>query len=186
MDISRKGCPFYGSVILGGMEVLKSQHISNAIIVAFGDCLARKKVANWVEKEGFDLIKIIHPASIIAVDVTIASGVFVGAGVVLEQNTNIGKSVILNTGAIIGCDTTVDAGVHVSPRAVIGNNVTIGTGTWIGMGAVIDAGVRIGANSIVGAGSKVYDSIPDNVVAYGAPCQVIGPIVNSRIMIDED
>lgn len=50
----------------------------------------------------------------------------------------------------------------------IGGNVMIGTGT------IILPNVRIGSNVIIGAGSIVSKDIPDNSVAAGIPCKVIG------------
>ncbi len=34
-------------------------------------------------------------------------------------------------------------------------------------------GVTIGNNVVIGAGSVVTKNIPDNVIAYGNPCQVV-------------
>ena len=34
-------------------------------------------------------------------------------------------------------------------------------------------GVTIGNNVVIGAGSVVAKNIPDNVIAYGNPCQVV-------------
>ena len=50
----------------------------------------------------------------------------------------------------------------------VGDNVMIGSGTKILLN------VRIGSNVIIGAGSIVTKDIPDNCVAAGVPCQVIG------------
>ena len=50
----------------------------------------------------------------------------------------------------------------------IGDNVMIGSGTRIMYN------VRIGSNVIIGAGSIVTKDIPDNSVAAGVPCRVIG------------
>jgi maltose O-acetyltransferase len=51
--------------------------------------------------------------------------------------------------------------------------VTIGDNVWIGGNAVILPGVRIGDNVTIGAGSIVTKDIPDNVLAFGNPCQVV-------------
>lgn len=50
----------------------------------------------------------------------------------------------------------------------IGDNVMIGSGTRILFN------VRIGSNVVIGAGSIVTKDIPDNSVAAGVPCKVIG------------
>lgn len=50
--------------------------------------------------------------------------------------------------------------------------VRIGTNCWIGAGVTILPGITIGNNVVIGAGSIVTKNLPDNVVAYGNPCQV--------------
>jgi len=51
--------------------------------------------------------------------------------------------------------------------------VTIGNNVWICGGAIILPGVTIGNNVTIGAGSVVTKDIPDNVLAFGNPCNVI-------------
>jgi maltose O-acetyltransferase len=55
-----------------------------------------------------------------------------------------------------------------------GKPIEIGADVWVGGGALILAGVRIGSRSIIGAGSVVTRDIPDDVLAVGTPCRVIG------------
>lgn len=50
--------------------------------------------------------------------------------------------------------------------------VTIGDNVWIGGNSIICPGVTIGNNVTIGAGSVVTKSIPDNVLAYGNPCEI--------------
>lgn len=54
--------------------------------------------------------------------------------------------------------------------------ITIGDNVWIASGSVICPGVTIGENSIIGANSVVTKDIPPNVLACGAPCNVIREI----------
>ena len=51
--------------------------------------------------------------------------------------------------------------------------VTIGDHVWIGGGAILMPGVTIGDNVVIGAGSIVTKDIPDNPIAFGAPCRVV-------------
>jgi galactoside O-acetyltransferase len=55
-------------------------------------------------------------------------------------------------------------------------SVRIGKNVWIGSGVQILPGVTIGDNSVVGAGSVVTKDIPQNSVAFGAPCRVVREI----------
>lgn len=50
--------------------------------------------------------------------------------------------------------------------------VRIGDNVWIGGNSVIFPGVTIGNNVTIGAGSVVTKDIPDDVLAFGNPCNV--------------
>lgn len=54
--------------------------------------------------------------------------------------------------------------------------VNIGDNVWIGGNSIILPGVTIGNNVTIGAGSVVTKSIPNNVLAFGNPCEVIKEI----------
>lgn len=54
--------------------------------------------------------------------------------------------------------------------------INIGDNVHIGEGVYILPGVTIGSNCIVGAASVVTKSIPDNTIAGGNPCKIIGNI----------
>lgn len=50
--------------------------------------------------------------------------------------------------------------------------VHIGSYTWIGGESIILLDVTIGDNEVIGADSVVTESIPDNAIACGNPCQI--------------
>lgn len=52
--------------------------------------------------------------------------------------------------------------------------ISVGDNVMIGSGVIILPNVKIGSNVIIGAGSIVSKDIPNNVVAAGIPCKVIG------------
>ena len=52
--------------------------------------------------------------------------------------------------------------------------ITIGNNVFIGANAMLLYDVTIGNNVIIGAGSIVTKDIPDNSVAVGVPCKVVG------------
>ena len=52
--------------------------------------------------------------------------------------------------------------------------IEIGDNVMIGADVLILPNVKIGSNVIIGAGSVVTKDIPDNSVAAGIPCRVVG------------
>lgn len=51
--------------------------------------------------------------------------------------------------------------------------VEIRDGAWLGQNSVVMPGVCIGRGTVIGANSVVTRSVPDRVVAVGAPAQVV-------------
>lgn len=86
----------------------------------------------------------------------------------------IGNHVTLTYTTILTHDASpqrfVGHGINRIGRIVIGDNV------FVGRHSIIFPNVKIGNNVIIGAGSIVNKNIPDNVVAAGNPCKVIGSI----------
>lgn len=82
----------------------------------------------------------------------------------------IGDNVTFTHASILSHDasTKIPLGKTKIAKVQIGNNV------FIGYGVIILPGVTIGTNVVIGAGSVVNRDIPDNSVAAGNPCKVIG------------
>ncbi len=79
-------------------------------------------------------------------------------------------------------DTSIITATHNHTSPIMVNEmlyspVEIGDDVWIGAKAIIMPGVTIGNGAVIGAGSIVTHSIPDNVIAFGAPAKVV---VNDR------
>lgn len=60
--------------------------------------------------------------------------------------------------------------------------ITIGNNVWLGGDVTILPGVTIGNNVVIGAKSLVTKDIPNNVLAYGQPCQVIREITDEDLI----
>ena len=115
------------------------------------------------------------------------------------ENISIGENTFVNTNCIfldnnkitIGKNSliapyvqiyTADHPLKASERIIVKEGksryltsskpVSIGDNVWIGGNSVIFPGVTIGNNVTIGAGSVVTKDIPDNVLAFGNPCEV--------------
>lgn len=115
------------------------------------------------------------------------------------KNISIGENTFVNTNCMFLDNTTISIGkngliapyvqiytanhpLKASERIIETGNVSryrtfakpvsIGDNVWIGGNSVIFPDVTIGDNVTIGAGSVVSKSIPDNVLAFGNPCEI--------------
>ncbi|HEX7555273.1 MAG TPA: acetyltransferase, partial [Leptolinea sp.] len=159
---------------LGGEEQLDQLHEQgvNHLILGFGNCDARLKLAELIRSKGFQLVTAIHPNSIIASDVIIRPGTVIAAGAVINSGSLIGENVIINTSSSVDHECVIGDGAHICPGVHLAGKVSIGRATWVGIGSCVIDHLSIGSASLIGAGSVVVKDIPDNVVAYGNPAKV--------------
>jgi len=152
----------------------------NNIPIAFGigNNYIRAKLFTKVSKDGFEVVSLIHPSSIIASNVKVGKAVVIMANTVINANSEIAEGVIINTGSIIEHECVVDSFSHISPNVALAGNVKINKFSHIGIGSCIIQGLTIGKNCIIGAGSVVIKDISDNKKAYGNPCREVGDTIN--------
>lgn len=138
-----------------------------------GDPSVRRKLFHVIREIGFVIPTIIDPSAIIAKNVNLAEGIFIGKRVVVNANVSVGTAAILNSGAIIEHDCQIGEFAHISPGAILCGDVHVDPNAHVGAGAVIKQQIHIGANTVIGAGSVVLRDIPEGKVAYGNPCRVV-------------
>ncbi|HAM34315.1 MAG TPA: sugar acetyltransferase [Elusimicrobia bacterium] len=177
VNASRRGEAFCGARVLGGQEQLDAllENGFRHMILAFGDCRQRLRLAEFASKKGFTLVTAVHPRATVAGDARLGAGTVVAAGAVVNPAARIGKVVIVNTSASVDHECEIEDGAHIAPGARLAARVSVGRGAWVGIGAAIKEGVRIGSGAVVGAGSVVLEDIAPDVVAYGAPARTVRP-----------
>ena len=86
MNPERAGSEFAGYEVLGGRETLDSlwQRQVRTMIVGFGNCHSRLKVARFLLERGFRLATAVHPRATVAADVSIGAGSVIVAGSVIN------------------------------------------------------------------------------------------------------
>lgn len=171
-----KGKNIFGYRVLGGKADLRAQidrtTVHNAL-VAIGNNPVRTQIAQWLWKNGFQLITAIHPSAQVARGVSVGPNTVVMAAAVINADTVLGHSVIINTAASVDHDCVIGDATHVAPGCHLCGSVTVGAHTLIGAGTTVIRGITIGENAVIGAGSVVVQDIPANVSARGNPARPV-------------
>jgi sugar O-acyltransferase (sialic acid O-acetyltransferase NeuD family) len=149
-------------------------YIKNAdFFVAIGNNTMREKIQEQLMDEEISVVSLIHPNSVIGIDVEIGIGTAIMAGVVINSSSKIGKGCIINTCSSIDHDNVIEDYVHVSPGVRTAGGVGLGKGTWLGVGSVVSNNVNICNGSKVGAGGLVIKDITEPGTYVGVPVRRI-------------
>lgn len=142
-------------------------------IGSVGNTSKRRWLYSLATKIGFSIPNIIDPSAIIAKDVQLKQGIFVGKRAFINARSRIGECAIINSGAIVEHDCIIGEFVHVSPGTVLCGQVQVENDAHVGAGSVVRQQIKIGSRALVGIGSVVVKDIPKDARAYGNPCKVM-------------
>lgn len=133
----------------------------------------RQSVYKKASEIGFAFSNIIDPSAIIAKDVKLGDGIFVGKRAVINSGAIIEDMAIINTGAIIEHECYVGQFTHVAVNAVLCGGVKLGERVFVGSGATIVQGTEVGMDSTIGAGAVINRSLPELCTVVGVPARPI-------------
>ncbi len=158
-----------GLKVLGKTEDAFKYKDDADFFVAIGNNSIRKRVQEKLEKKAYSIATLIHPKSVIGIDVEIGKGSVLMAGVVINSSTKIGKGCIINTSSSIDHDNIIEDYVHISPGANLAGTVKIGEKTWIGIGAKVSNNIEIHSDVVIGAGAVVVKDVTEKGTYIGIP-----------------
>lgn len=156
----------HGAMCLGRDEDLAEQWppLSVELVNGLGSTRttrARRAAYERFTAAGYNFPCLVHPSAVLAPDVTLASGVQVMAGAVLQTGVRVAENSILNTGVVVDHDCDIGPHAHLAPGVTLSGSVSVGAGAHVGTGATVVQGVRLGSESLIGAGSVVVHDVPD-------------------------
>jgi UDP-perosamine 4-acetyltransferase len=161
----------------GHLALLRERGYTRAI-VAIGSNDVRERLAEQVERTGFELVSAVSTRAVISPSVRLGRGVVVMPGVIVNAGAVIEDLAIINTGATVDHDCHIGRAVHVAPQCALAGHVTVGVCSFLGIGSTVIPGIRIGRHVTVGAGGVVVDDVPDGVTVVGVPAR---PMTASRL-----
>ncbi len=90
-----------------------------AVFVAIGRGDVRQRLVGLLDAAGWSQPPLVHPRAWVAPDAQLGSGCFVGAMASVESCAVLGRSCLVDTGAVVDHDARVDDFVHVRPGEVV-------------------------------------------------------------------
>lgn len=142
--------------------------------LGLGNPHARLELAKkFVEMGGILSTVISSKALVGSFGTVIGTGSQVMQGVIITNNVQIGKGVLVNLNATISHDCTIGEFTEIACGVRIAGRCKIGKGVFIGTNAIINPDINIGNNSIIGSGAVVIKNVPDNATVVGNPDRII-------------
>lgn len=129
---------------------------------------ARRKLIEYYEDLGANFTSLVSPTAIITPNSKINKGCALMAGVIINR-AELGKHVIVNSGAIVEHDCKIGTNTFIGPGAVVGGFTTIGENCFIGLGARIGNGLKISDNITVAMGAIVNKNLTEPGIYHGFP-----------------
>lgn len=126
----------------------------------------RKTLIDFYKNIGAHFSSLISPAAFISPNSSLASGVAIMPGVIINL-AQIGENSIINTGAIIDHDSVIGNNCFIGPGVIMGGFCNVGDNCFIGLGTSIRNGIKIADGVTVGMGSIVTKDITKPGIYYG-------------------
>jgi sugar O-acyltransferase (sialic acid O-acetyltransferase NeuD family) len=143
------------------------------VMVAIGEPRVRFDIINKLPKEA-KYFTYIHPsAQLLADDIRIGEGSFIGANCVLTYNIKIGKHALLNRAVHIGHDCRIGDYFSAMPGAIVSGNVTIYDLIYMGNNSSIREKLSVHSLATIGSNATVVKSIEESGTYVGVPAKKI-------------
>jgi len=172
-DKSSHGGKTLGVKILGGDDILVN-YPANEIFLVNGlggttTTSLRKSLYKKMKNKGYEFPSVVHPSAVVSSNASIAKGVQVMAGALVQAGCFIDENSIINTSASIDHDCSIGSHVHIAPGVVLSGDVTVCDNSHIGTGASIIQGITIANDVLVAAGAVVLANIEAGLKVKGIP-----------------
>ncbi|PSU14363.1 shikimate dehydrogenase [Photobacterium gaetbulicola] len=144
--------------------------------IGVGDPIVRHQFYMQLQESGLEQINIIDPTAMLAKDVKLGNGIYIGKMCIINSGTRLADGVVVNTRSLIEHGNNIQCCSNITTNVVLNGDVTVGSRTFVGSCTVVNGQITIGANSIIGSGSVVIRNIGDNIVVAGSPTRLIREI----------
>lgn len=169
-NINLHGTTIFDYPLVGTIDAfLQEYKFPGFFYCALGNNKVRARVSARFEKYGWLPAILIHPSAIIARNVNIRGGAFVGANALIEPFVEIGNHVLINAFALVAHHVEIGDYAQLCPGAKINGSCKVGKFSLIGSNASLHPGICVGDDVVVGANSFVISNVADGKKVLGVP-----------------
>ena len=167
----------YQYPILGTEKWIIDHKDEASCVLAIGDYPnERERIFNMLERNEVEIETIIAPNARITPTCIIGRGCYIGSGVRLSNNVEIGQGTFINSQCLIGHDVKIGEFCNFYPRATISGKCIIGNKVKIGGNAYIIPKRKIGENATIASGGVVFTNVKSGTTVIGNPAKRIKAI----------
>jgi sugar O-acyltransferase (sialic acid O-acetyltransferase NeuD family) len=141
------------------------------IMIAIADPKIRKKTFEKLKFANY--FSYIHPSAVVADDVVIGKGAFIGPFCTINTNAKIGDHAIINRFNSVGHDVEIKNYLSMMPGSILSGNNIIGESFYIGTNSCTKEKINICDNVTIGLNSGVVKDIRESGVYVGTPARKI-------------
>lgn len=158
--------------ILSSVEDYEVQE-NDLFICALGDIKYKKKYVSLILGKGGKFTNIIHPTSIININVKLGIGIIICPFTYISNDVTIGNFTTIQTHSAIGHDVQIGDYCQINALTFLGGFAEIEEGVTLNPGSGVVPRGNIGENTIVGINSTVLKNTKPNSTVYGNPAKEI-------------
>lgn len=126
-----------------------------------------------LKRAGFRFHTLVHSTAWVDPSATLAEGVVLYPGCIVDRKVHVEANVLLNNGCIVSHDSVVGEGSFLAPGVVVSGNCRIGSRNFMGTGTLLRDGIRTASDCRFGMGSIVVDDIDQAGLYVGNPAQLL-------------
>lgn len=138
---------------------------------AVGESALRKRLFDEYCGKGYAPASVFHPAANISRSARMGRGCVILASSVVGVESTLADGVIVNNGAVVEHDCNIGEFVHLAPGAVIAGGATLGAQSFMGSNSSIRHGISVSAGVTIGNGAVVASSITVSGIYVGNPAK---------------
>lgn len=165
-DVKINGYPF-----LGRREWILEHKENVYCVCTIGNSKIRGKIQRELSEQGVKFETIIALGSYVGPYTKLGDGCVLYGGITVSVNCQIGAGVLLNQQVNIGHDVTIGDFSTIMPMTGVSGNCHIGSEVNIGGHAFIIPGKKVGDGATIAAGSIVFANVKAGTTVLGNPAK---------------